>query len=94
MRSSKATFKILSSLTAAGIVFSLSGWGAAAQRERRPLLDGSGQPADRPVLSCGRGPSFSALDLWGPAGQFHGAHRQPRGQLWNRRSRLARGGRR
>jgi photosystem II stability/assembly factor-like uncharacterized protein len=36
MTSSKATFKILSSLTTAGIVFSLSGWGAAAQRERRP----------------------------------------------------------
>ena len=42
MTSSKAAFKVLTILITAGIFFSLSGWGAPAQRERRPVaLDSS-----------------------------------------------------
>jgi len=42
MTSSKAVFKVLTILITAGIFFSLSGWGAHAQRERRPAaLDSS-----------------------------------------------------
>ena len=42
MISFRAHFKVLSILITAGIVFSVSGWGAPAQRERRPAaLDSS-----------------------------------------------------
>jgi photosystem II stability/assembly factor-like uncharacterized protein len=42
MTSSKAAFKVLTILITAGIFFSFSGWGAPAQRERRPVaLDSS-----------------------------------------------------
>ena len=64
MISFRAHFKVLSILITAGIVFSVSGWGAPAQRERRPAaLDSS---------------LYKAME-WRSFGPFRGGRAEARG---------------